>query len=109
GPCAAVSATRTINVNATKTVTPGGPDSLCQSASPSAITLTGASVGGSATTGAWSITAGTGTLSSTAQTAIPAPVTSTPTAHLRQTVTLPFTTDATGPCAAVSATRTINV
>src|SRR5678816_3307070 len=43
------------------TSTAGGPDTICQSASPSPLTLSGASVGGGATSGAWSIIAGGGT------------------------------------------------
>ncbi len=102
--------TITITVNPEATVTPGSTLTACQSASPSAITLSGASVGGSATTGAWSITSGGGTLSSTAQTATPATVTYTPAANFSGTVTLTLTTnDPTGPCGAASNTRTIIV
>jgi len=88
------------------TVTPGGPDNVCQSATPAAITLNGASVGGSATTGAWSITSGGGVLSSTAQTASPEAVTYTPAANFTGTVTLTLTTNGS-PVA--SGTRTITV
>ncbi|MDP2335268.1 MAG: SdrD B-like domain-containing protein [Bacteroidota bacterium] len=88
------------------TVTPGGPDAVCQSASPAAIILSGASVGGSATTGAWSITLGGGTLSSTAQTTSPASVTYTPAANYTGTVILKLTTNSSP---AISATRTITV
>src|SRR5204863_106105 len=112
GPCAAATSTVVITVNPAATVTPGGPNTVCQSATPTAITLAGASVGGGATTGAWSITSGGGTLSSTAQTATPATVTYTPAANFSGTVTLTLTTndpDAAGPCTAVRATRTINV
>ena len=107
GACAAVSATRIITVNAAPTVNAGGPDLVCQSATPSAITLAGASVGGGATTGAWSITSGSGTLSSQTQTATPATVTYTPAANFSGTVTLTLTTNAPGACAAVNATRAI--
>ena len=88
------------------TVTPGGPDNVCQSATPAAIILSGASVGGSATTGAWSITSGGGTLSSTAQTASPETVTYTPAANYNGTVILKLTTNGSP---AVSATRTVSV
>ncbi|MFV8337528.1 hypothetical protein ACNQF7_15810, partial [Flavobacterium sp. RSP29] len=108
-PCAAVTADRTINVSAASTVNAGGPDTVCQSATPSAITLTGASIGSGATTGAWSIVSGGGTLSSTAQTATPATVTYTPAANFTGTVTLRLTTNAVAPCAAATADRTINV
>lgn len=106
--CSAVTADRTINVTALPTATAGGPNSVCQSASPSAITLSGASVGGGATTGAWSIISGSGSLSSTAQTATPAAVTFTPTANFNGTVTLQLTTNAVNTCVGV-ATRTITV
>jgi hypothetical protein len=46
-----------------------GPDfAVCQSATPVAVALSGASVSGGATTGAWSIISGGGTLSSVSQT-----------------------------------------
>jgi hypothetical protein len=80
GPCLAVTDTRTITVNQAATVVAGGPNVVCQSASPAAITLSGASFGGGATTAAWSIISGGGSLSSTAQTANPAAVTYTPAA-----------------------------
>jgi hypothetical protein len=91
------------------TVTVGGPNSVCQSASPAAIVLSGASVGGGATTGAWSITSGGGTLSSTAQTGSPSTVTYTPAVNFTGTVTLTLTTNAPGSCPGVSATRIITV
>ena len=109
GTCSAVSADRTITVNPAPTVNAGGPDEACESASPAAIILTGASVGGGATTGAWSIVSGGGTLSSTAQTATPATVTYTPAANFNGTVTLRLTTDAPGTCSAATADRIINV
>src|SRR5439155_23806548 len=96
GPCTAATSTVVITVNQAATVTPGGPNTVCQSATPSAITLSGASVGGSASQGAWSITRGGGTLSSTAQTATPATVTYTPAANFSGTVTLTLTTNAPG-------------
>ncbi|WP_219634540.1 beta strand repeat-containing protein, partial [Flavobacterium chungangense] len=98
-----------IKVNAVPTATAGGPDNLCRSASPAAITLTGASVGGSATTGAWSISSGGGVLSSTLQTATPATVTYTPAANYTGTVTLVLTSNAGTGCTAVTSNRTINV
>ncbi|HPH92701.1 MAG TPA: HYR domain-containing protein, partial [Ferruginibacter sp.] len=102
--------TVTVTVNPIATVTAGAALAACQSASPAAITLTGASVGGSATTGAWSITSGGGSLSSTAQTANPAAVTYTAAANYSGSVTLTLTSnDPAGPCGAVSATRTITI
>lgn len=110
GPCDPVSADRTITIDPAATVNAGGPDIVCQSATPSAITLSGASVGGAATTGAWSIITGGGTLSSTAQTANPETVTYTPAANFTGTVTLRLTTDdPTGACGPVTADRTITV
>jgi subtilisin family serine protease len=99
----------TIIVNAMATATSGGPTSVCQSASPTAFALAGASVGGSATTGAWSIVSGGGTLSSTAQTATPATVTYTPEANYTGLVTLRLTSYSGTGCSAASADRVVNV
>ncbi len=96
----------TVTVNPAATVTAGGPDVVCQSNTPFA--LSGAGVGGGASTGAWSITSGSGTLSSTAQTANPALVTFTPTTSGNVQLTL-TTNDPGGPCPAVSAVRNITV
>ncbi len=107
GGCSDTSTVAKLTVNQPA---PGGPDVTCQSSNPSPITLSGASVGGGATTGAWSITSGDGTLSSTAQTTTPATVTYTPAANYSGTVTLTLTTDdPVGLCGAVSATRIITV
>jgi hypothetical protein len=97
------------------TVTAGGPDAVCKSSNPSPLTLSGASVGGTATTGAWSITGinpanggNNGTLSSTSQTATPATITYTPPADYSGSVTLTLTTnDPNGSCSAASANRTV--
>ena len=86
----------------------GGPDALCQSASPSAFPLAGAIVSGGATSGTWSILSGGGTLSLTTQTANPANVTYTPAANYSGTVTLKLTTNTVGGCAGI-ATRTITI
>src|SRR5581483_9554479 len=94
--CASV----TITVSTAPTVNAGSTNNVCQSASPSAITLSGASIGGGATTAAWSIVSGGGALSSTAQTASPATVTYTPAANFTGTVTLKLTTNASGACSA---------
>src|SRR4029079_6533423 len=108
-PCVPVSATRTITIVQASTANAGGPDIVCQSSSPSAITLSGATIGGGATTGAWSITSGGGTLSSTAQTGNPATVTYTPAANFSGTVTLTLTTNALTGYSPVSVTRTITI
>ncbi|CAN5730107.1 hypothetical protein BH10BAC2_BH10BAC2_15910 [soil metagenome] len=109
GSCAAVTSTRTITVSQLPTVSAGGPNTVCESATPSAITLSGAVLGGGATTGAWSITLGSGTLSSSAQMASPETVTFTPAANFSGPITLTLTTNASGACSAATGTRTITV
>lgn len=106
--CTSAGTAKTITIAAPSTVTPGGPDIALQSASPSSITLSGASVGGSATTGAWSITSGGGSLSSTSQTSSPQTVTYTPAANYSGQVILTLTTNS-GTCSSVNGTRTITV
>ena len=109
GSCPAVTSTKTITVTQIATVSSGSSITVCQSASPSAITLSGASISGGATTGAWSIISGGGSLSNTSQTATPATVTYTPAANFSGTVTLRLTTNIPGGCAAATADRTINI
>lgn len=109
GSCAAVTATKTINVSQIPTAGAGSAVTVCQSASPSAVTLSGATLGGGATTGAWSITTGSGALSNTAQNTNPETVTFTPAANFSGTVTLTLTTNISGACTAATATKTINV
>jgi hypothetical protein len=100
-----------ITVTPGATVNAGSLISICDSDNPSAITLSGASIGGSATDAAWSITSGLGTLSSTVSNPNPASITFTPNANTPQTVVLTLTTnDPDGPsggCLSVSDTRTI--
>ncbi len=91
------------------TANAGGPNSVCQSATPSAITLSGSSFGGTASTAAWSIVSGGGSLSSTSQTATPDTVTYTPAANYNGPVTLRLTTDTPGSCSAGTSDRTITV
>ena len=87
----------------------GGPNTVCQSASPVPITLSGASFSGTgATSAAWSIVSGGGTLSSIAQTATPQNVTYTPAANYSGTVTLKLTTNPSGGCSGISS-RTITI
>lgn len=107
--CVTYSNPATITVNPASTAEAGGPNTVCQSSSPAAITLSGASVGGGATTGAWSIISGGGSLSSTAQTGNPAAVTYTPAANFSGTVTLRLISNAQSGCSAVTDDRTINV
>ena len=109
GSCPAVTATRTITVSQAPTVSAGANNTVCQSSSPTPITLSGTSLGGGAATAAWSITLGTGTLSSVLQTSTPDAVTFTPTANFSGPVTLTLTTNTSGACAAAIATRTVNI
>jgi len=109
GTCGTTSATRLINITQKPTVTPGSPITVCQSASPSAITLSTAAVGGSATNGTWSIVSGGGTLSDVTPVTDPANVTYTPAANASGAVTLRLTTDAVGVCGTTSADRVINI
>ena len=90
----------------------GGPNSVCQSATPAALTLSGASIGGGASTGAWSITTVCPGcfLSSVAQTATPGVETFTPGINFKGPVTLRLTTDDPGGvCGPVFSDRTIMV
>ncbi|WP_029035221.1 T9SS type A sorting domain-containing protein [Salinimicrobium terrae] len=111
GDCTQTSATGTLTVDPLTTVIAGEAetDVVCQSATPAAVTLTGAGFGGGATSAAWTITSGGGTLSSTDQTATPQNFTYTPAANYTGEVVLTLTTNAPGTCAAISATRTITV
>ncbi len=89
-------------VNPLATASAGTDSPMC---SGTTYTLVGSSVGGSATTGAWSIfsqpVGGNGALSSTAQTATPATVTFTATVAGSYILRL-TTNDPEGPCLAVS-------
>jgi hypothetical protein len=107
--CPAATSTKIITINATPTAVAGNAMNTCQSTSPTAITLSGASVGGSATTGAWSIATGGGALSSLAQSTNPAAVTYTPAANATGAVTLTLTTNAGIGCSAVTASKTITI
>ncbi|WP_320111174.1 PKD-like domain-containing protein [Draconibacterium orientale] len=109
GPCGPVSDDVVITIEPAPTVEAGGPDVICESDSPDPIVLTGASIGGGANTGTWSIVSGGGTLSSTTPEALPATVTYTPQANWNGTVTLKLTSDATAGCLPVSDTRTITI
>ena len=115
GPCLPLRATRTITVSPAPTVTPGPAINTCSSLTPAALPLAGASVGGSATSAAWSITSlnpvnggNNGTLSSTAQTADPASVTYTPPSGYAGIVTLTLTTNS-GACTPAFGTRTVTL
>ena len=86
----------------------GGPSSICQPAIPSAYSLSGASVGGGASTAAWSIISGGGSLSSTAQTANPSAITYTGAVNYNGVVVLRLTTNTISGCAATS-DRTLTI
>ncbi len=109
GPCEAASDSMRVTIDSLATVTAGGPDTVCQSATPSVILLSGAAVGGAASTGAWSIISGGGTLNNTSQTTNPQTVSYTPAANFSGTVTLRLTTNTSGSCPAEVADRTIEV
>jgi len=114
-PCVASSSSNvTITVNPAATVNAGTAANICTG---SPYTLTGASIGGGATTGTWTIISTTGTmttantqLSDITATATPGTVTFTPIAGNKGTVTLRLTTSNPGaPCAAVSADVVLTV
>ena len=107
--CDQTSDDMTVTVVAAPTANAGGPNETCQSVNPSPITLSGASVGGGATTGAWSIVSGGGSLSSIAQTANPSAVSYTPAANFSGTVTIRLTTNVPGNCTPATSIRTITV
>jgi hypothetical protein len=107
--CSKFSFSATLTVTVSPTAIAGGPDNVCQSSSPQALTLNGASVGGSATTGAWSIISGGGTLSATAQTSSPSTITYTPAANYNGSVTLRLSSNSTNGCPIATADRSITV
>jgi hypothetical protein len=89
--------TITITVNGPY-IEAGGPSSACINTS---VTLSGSSLGTNATSAAWSIISGGGTLSSTAQTGNPANVTYTPANGYTGSVTLRLTTNTFNGCPAI--------
>jgi uncharacterized protein (TIGR02145 family) len=107
-------ATGTITVNPAATVNAGSATSICSGVSYS---LTGSSIGGSASTGTWSITGVTGTmtngssqLSSIIATTNPSTVIFTPIPGKSGTVTLTLTTDdPAGSCPSVSSSVILTV
>ncbi len=101
GPCPPVTDNVVITIQKLVTVNAGTDKPLC---SGSTLTLTGSSIGGSATTGTWSIVsqppgppAGDGALSVTTATTTPATVTFTATIAGSYTLRL-TTNDPAGPC-----------
>lgn len=102
GPCAAVSDDVIITIEPAPAVNAGADRLIC---SADVVPLSGSSVGGSATTGAWSIAnqpaGGDGVLSDLSQTATPSAVTFTAT--VAGTYTLRLTTDdPAGVCSSAS-------
>lgn len=101
GPCVASSDNVVITIEPGATADAGTAQTICPGGTA---TLTGASVGGSATTGAWSIvsqpTGGDGALSDENQTATPASVTFTATVSGDYTLRL-TTDDPAGACTPV--------
>lgn len=89
----------------------GGLDSVCQSAAPQPIILSGSSVGGPmGIGGTWSIISGGGTLNNTTSTTMPDTVTYTPAPGFVGIVTLRLTTDdPPGVCGGVNSDRIIRV
>jgi hypothetical protein len=106
GSCTDNSTAIQVTVTTAPTITPGPTLTAAQSCSPVPVTLTGASFGAPATSAAWSIVSGGGTLSTTAFTATPSTVTYTPAPGFSGAATLALTTDA---CPTLSANRTVNV
>ncbi|MEX2233860.1 MAG: gliding motility-associated C-terminal domain-containing protein, partial [Cyclobacteriaceae bacterium] len=102
GPCGAVNDNVVITMDPPATVEAGNPQTIC---SAGIATLAGSSVGGTATTGAWSIVSqpggGDGLLSDVSQTATPATVTFSATVAGAYTLRL-TTNDPAGVCGPVS-------
>jgi large repetitive protein len=109
GECAATTDTRKIIIEPAPLVEAGEALTICQSSSPSPLTLSGATFGGGATTAAWSISSGGGTLSSSAQTANPQNVTYTPAVDFYGEVILTLKTDDPGTCEEVLDTKIITI
>lgn len=99
-----------VTVNPASTANAGTPLSICQSSNPSAIALSGSSIGGGAATGTWSIlTTGEGNLSSTNPSNTPSLITYTPPANKSGTVVLKLTSNALDGCTAATSERTITI
>jgi large repetitive protein len=102
GVCPSDNDVMTLVINPLATVEAGNPQAICGG---NFATLVGSSVGGSASTAAWSIFSspggGDGVLSSIAQTATPSTVTFTATVAGNYTLRL-TTNDPSGPCLAVT-------
>jgi uncharacterized protein (DUF2141 family) len=103
------SASATITINTASTVNAGADQTVCQATPATAIALTGATIGGGATIGTWSIVTGTGTLSSTTAVADPSTVTYTPGAGETGNVVLALTANAVAPCPSITDQVTITI
>ncbi|GHN01324.1 hypothetical protein WSM22_28130 [Cytophagales bacterium WSM2-2] len=109
GPCTAVSDELNVAVNRIATVTLPSDYTVCE---PNSIALTG-TIGGSATTGLWSIVTGAGTLSATnvSGTTVTANYSVAPS-DIASTVTFRLTSndpDGFGPCTTISADINITI
>jgi hypothetical protein len=112
GECLSVSDTVSFTIDEAPTVATGSYGDICQSASPSAITLSGATIGGGNgnTTAQWSVVSGGGTLApASGFSKTPQTVTYTPAANYSGDVVLKLTSNANGICSAVEETTTISV
>ncbi|MBJ7879313.1 LamG-like jellyroll fold domain-containing protein [Gelidibacter salicanalis] len=111
GACATISDTRVFNIDELPTLVTGTYGPVCQSASPTAITLSGASVGGpSGATAQWSIVSGGGSLSpASGFSANPENVTYLPATNYNGEVVLKLTSSSNGTCIPVEKTTNILV
>ncbi|MFD2246120.1 T9SS type A sorting domain-containing protein [Pontibacter ruber] len=113
GVCSAVSDTRVITINPAAVVNAGPAIVRCQSTTAQAIALAGASVTGGTTSGTWSIVSSVPANSGNILTnTTVAGGSLTVAAGYSGVITLRLTSadpDGTGPCQAVSATRTVTI
>ncbi|MGB3947779.1 MAG: hypothetical protein WBM13_07330, partial [Bacteroidia bacterium] len=100
-----------IDVDTAAIAIAGGPDSTCQSFTPTPILLSGASVGGPAGLGGtWSVIVGSGTFNDSISTTMPDTVQFTPTPGYVGPIILRLTTDnPMGVCGPVSSDRSIRI
>ena len=106
--CATIkSNTAQVTVEDFPTANAGNTVSLCNGANPTSYTLSSASIGGSATTGTWTIISGGGTLSTTSPVSNPASVSYTPAANYAGNVVLQL--EANSPsCGTATSLLTLN-
>jgi hypothetical protein len=112
GPCPAAMSSKVITIDPIATANGGGVDNRCESASLQIFPFTGASIGGSATTGSWSRVSGEGYPRFTGPTTRPDTVTYAirPNTYGFSFIEFKLTTnDPEGPCGAASAFRIVTV